>query len=184
MIFRKQISDMHHVCHLPRSSRYSLERRVNVVDRPISKWTTIPPLSPNSTTTTPPFKAHIYIVAELVVPSVRPDPYFARMTSPPQRTAWNAEVDKLKNRLSVLSQSSLDDEDQRRLRELGMEQHKSEEGSGPGGTNLYDEVVTSGRSDFDLAREREDKTDEMRYDCESTSHAFLLDPSASPLNSV
>jgi hypothetical protein len=87
------------------------------------------------------------------------------MTSPTQRGTWNAEVDKLKNRLSVLSQSSMDGEDQKRLREIGMAQDR--EGDSDGG-----ETVGTGQearqSDFVKARRQADHADEMRYDCASS----------------
>lgn len=101
------------------------------------------------------------------------------MSSPPdpRRSTWNESVDKLKNRLSVLSQSSMDDgdinthsdtntngEENDRARSRGMDNdvesnHAPGSGVGREGTN------TPRRSEFDLAREEVERSDEMRYDC-------------------
>jgi hypothetical protein len=88
------------------------------------------------------------------------------MTSPPQHVTWNAEVDKLKNRLSVLSQSSMDGEDQKRLREIGMVQDREQDSDGGETVGTGEEA---GQSDFVKARRQADHADEMRYDCESSS---------------
>jgi hypothetical protein len=88
------------------------------------------------------------------------------MTSPPQHVTWNAEVDKLKNRLSVLSQSSMDGEDQKRLREIGMAQDREQDSDGGETVGRREEA---GQSDFVKARRQADHADEMRYDCESSS---------------
>lgn len=88
------------------------------------------------------------------------------MTSPPQHVTWNAEVDKLKNRLSVLSQSSMDGEDQKRLREIGMAQDL--EGDSDGGETVG-RREEAGQSEFVKAKRQADHADEMRYDCESSS---------------
>jgi hypothetical protein len=87
------------------------------------------------------------------------------MTSPTQRGTWNAEVDKLKNRLSVLSQSSMDGEDQKRLREIGMAQDR--EGESDDGETVGT-GQEAGQSDFVKAKRQADHADEMRYDCASS----------------
>jgi hypothetical protein len=102
------------------------------------------------------------------------------MTTPTQHAAWDAEVDKLKNRLSVLSQSSLDGEDQKKLREIGLVQDRdwdgdrSDEGEDDGVGTGEEQV----ESDFVKAKQEAEDADEMRYDCKPPAVLFSLYPTA------